>query len=202
MLTLMKLLVVGCAAWIYHDATKNKIGRIPGRAGWDNLPAGAWALGSLWLWLIAFPLYLVKRSELIQRAQEHPREAAYVPVKLGIFALLFVGLLLQGLSGGSGTITFAEQVDANLNTVNEGNEFSMGWVHMVIRGDEPFGDSTLTVFVRQSGASAWVPAEQHIVSPEWDTYAAPVLLDAAGSYDVKVETGGGKLVAEDRVYVE
>lgn len=202
MLTLVKLIIVGSAAWVYQDATKNKIGRITERSGWDNQSAGVWALASLWLFFLGLPAYLMKRNELIGRAQEHPVEASQVPVKLGIFAVLFIGLLLQAIAGGGGTITFAEQVDADLNTVNEGNEFSMGWVHMVIRGDESFGDSSLTVFVRESGASAWVPFEQHVVSPEWDTYAAPVLLDAAGTYDVKVETGSGKFVAEDKVYVE
>lgn len=73
---------------------------------------------------------------------------------------------------------------------------------MVIRGTESFGDSSLTVFVRAEGAEGWVPAEQHVVSPEWDTYAAPVLLDVAGTYDIKVETSKGKLVAEDTVYVQ
>lgn len=110
-------------------------------------------------------------------------------------------LALAMCGGGTGTITFAEQVDDNLNTTNEGTEFSTGWVHMVIRGTEPFGDGTLTVFVRRSGTEAWAPFEQHAVSAEWDTYAAPVLLDATGVYDIKVETGAGRLVAEGTVYI-
>lgn len=201
MLTLIKLIIVGSAIYVYYDATKNKIGRVPGLADKFNLRAGAWGLGFLWLWPVFFPLYLVKRNELIQRAKENPIEASYVPIKLGIFALLFAGLLLKGCLGGGGTITFAERVDANLNTTNEGRDFSRGWVQMIIRGDEPFGDATLTVFVKEEGAEAWSPAEQHVVSPEWDTYATPVNLDLVGTYDIKVETSKGKLVAEDTVHV-
>lgn len=202
MFTLVKLLVVGSAAFVYHDAAKNRIGRVPGGAAFPNLPAGAWALGSLFLWLVFFPLYLYKRAALVERAQSQPQEATRVQLKLGLFGLLFAALLLQGLfGGGAGTITFAEQVDADLNTVNEGREFSTGWVNMVIRGSESFGDSTLTVFVRADGSEAWTPLDRHVVSTEWDTFVAPVLLDVAGTYDIKVETAKGKLVAEDTVYV-
>lgn len=104
-------------------------------------------------------------------------------------------------SNGTGTITFAEAVDDNLNTTNEGTEFSTGWVHMVVRGSRAFGESTLTVFVRKSGTGAWAPFERLTVSPEWDTYATPVLLDATGDYDIKVETGGGRLVAGGTVHI-
>ncbi len=203
MFTLVKLIAVGSATWVYYDATSKKIGRIPGRTGWDNLPAGAWGLGALWLWIIAFPFYLAKRNELISRAQEQPCEASYPRVKLGIFALFFIMLLLTSLTGGGGTITFAEAVDRDLNTTNEGTHFSPGWVQMVIRGDEPYEDTTLSVFVRQSGTQAWVPFEEHTVSAEWDTFTTPVLLDGTGKYDIKVEgKNTSKLIAEGTVYIE
>lgn len=202
MVTLMKLVVVGSAAYVYYDATKNRIGKVPGDAAFPNISAGVWALSTVFLWLVFFPMYFYKRAVLLERAQAQPQEAARVTMKLALFGLLFLALLLKGLlGGGAGSITFAEQVDQDLNTVNEGSEFSTGWVHMVIRANERFDDPNLTVFVKAEGSSAWIPAEQHVVSPEWDTYATPVLLDVAGTYDIKVETGKGKLVAEDVVYV-
>jgi len=99
MYTLVKLIIVASAIYVYHDASKNKIGRIPGQSGFFNLPAGAWALGTLWLWLIFFPMYLKNREELIRKAQEHPREATYIKLKLGILAFMFVALMFQGISG-------------------------------------------------------------------------------------------------------
>ncbi|MFP4501552.1 MAG: hypothetical protein ACLFTT_11180 [Candidatus Hydrogenedentota bacterium] len=121
--------------------------------------------------------------------------------QLTVGAAVVCLLALSMCGSGTGTITFAEEVDDNLDTKNEGTEFSTGRVHMVIRGTEPFSDSTLTVFVRESGTEAWAPFEQHTVSAEWDTYAAPVLLDETGDYDIKVETSGGKKVAEGTVHI-
>jgi hypothetical protein len=120
-------------------------------------------------------------------------------VTAGAVAVCLLALTMCG--GGAGTITFAEHVDDNLNTTNEGTEFSMGWVAMVIRGTRPFGDSTLTVFVRKAGTEAWAPVEQHTVSAEWDTFVTPVLLDATGDYEIKVETGTGDTVAQSAVSI-
>lgn len=78
MFTLVKLLVVGCAAFVYYDATKQRIGKVEG-AAFPNFRAGGWALGTLFLCLVFFPFYLYKRAALIERAQAQPREAARAP---------------------------------------------------------------------------------------------------------------------------
>ena len=60
--TFMWLLVIGSSIWVFFDATTIgvKKGQVSGVA--DMSPIG-WLLGCLLLWIIAFPLYLSKRSE-------------------------------------------------------------------------------------------------------------------------------------------
>jgi len=58
----MWLLVIGSSIWVFFDATTIgvKKGQVSGVA--DMSPVG-WLLGCLLLWIVAFPLYLSKRSE-------------------------------------------------------------------------------------------------------------------------------------------
>ena len=65
-------LVAISAVWVYLDATKNKIGKNPGEKGMFNMSAGAWGAATLGLWIVAFPSYLIKRSDLIEKAKENP----------------------------------------------------------------------------------------------------------------------------------
>lgn len=60
--TLMWLMVIGTSIWVFFDATAIgvKKGQVSGVA--DMSPVG-WLFASLLLWIIAFPLYLSKRSE-------------------------------------------------------------------------------------------------------------------------------------------
>ncbi len=60
--TFMWLLVIGSSIWVFFDATTIgvKKGQVSGVA---NMSPGGWLLGCLLLWIIAFPLYLSKRSE-------------------------------------------------------------------------------------------------------------------------------------------
>lgn len=67
-------IVVTSAIWVYLDATKNRIGKIPDAGGMFNMSAGAWATVTLLLWIIGFPSYLIKRRSLIERAKSHPVE--------------------------------------------------------------------------------------------------------------------------------
>lgn len=60
------------AVWVYLDATKNKIGKIPDGKGMFNMSAGAWGVVTLLLWIIGFPAYLIKRGDLIEKAKENP----------------------------------------------------------------------------------------------------------------------------------
>ncbi len=63
--TLQWLLLTSLSIWIFFDATKIgvKKGQVSGIA--DMSPIG-WLLGCLVLWIIVFPLYLIKRSEFIR----------------------------------------------------------------------------------------------------------------------------------------
>jgi hypothetical protein len=58
----MWLMVIGTSIWVFFDATTIgvKKGQVAGIA--DMNPIG-WLLACLLLWIIAFPLYLSKRSE-------------------------------------------------------------------------------------------------------------------------------------------
>ena len=76
---------------IYYDDTKHKIGKIPEEKTFFNVQAGAWAFGMFVLWILFFPLYLYKRSELIEKAKANPREASYRNIKLALLAALALG---------------------------------------------------------------------------------------------------------------
>ena len=79
------------AAWVYWDATANKIGKVPGAGGMFNLSAGAWSVVTLFLWIIGFPAYVVKRGALIERARSQPVEVRGRWIKFSI--LLIIGVL-------------------------------------------------------------------------------------------------------------
>lgn len=85
------------AVWIYWDATKNGIGRVPDKH-WFNFSAGWWAVGMLFLWFVFLPVYFIMRNKLIARAKESPIEVKHRSVKLG--ALVFITILsVVGISG-------------------------------------------------------------------------------------------------------
>lgn len=98
--------IIATVFFIYYDATKNKIGKIPGENRFTNLSAGMWAFGALMLWIIVFPLYLINRSKLIEKARENPQvvSGAGRGIKLGLLATLFL-LSLAGTMLNSGTVT-------------------------------------------------------------------------------------------------
>ena len=75
--------------WVYWDAVTHKIGKTEG-GGFTNVPAGGWAAATFGLWIIGFPLYLIKRNELIQKAKEHPAP------EVKNFTLVFLVLMVLG----------------------------------------------------------------------------------------------------------
>jgi hypothetical protein len=77
------------AIWVYLDATKRNIGRVPGEKGLLNMSAGSWAFGTFLLWIIIFPLYVFKRPKLEKKARQKP----IAPSKFKrVAALSFMGL--------------------------------------------------------------------------------------------------------------
>lgn len=90
---------------IYVDATANKIGKIPGKRSIINNSAGLWATGTILLWIVVFPLYLIKRGKLIELAKENPVTANN---RTGIIVLMsFIGCAWIALTwiGSTGTAT-------------------------------------------------------------------------------------------------
>lgn len=82
------------AACIFYDLTQNKVGKIPSEKGFFNLHAGGWALAALFLWIVALPAYLIKRSALVKKAVEHPVETSRVGLKLALLLIAGVVMIL------------------------------------------------------------------------------------------------------------
>jgi hypothetical protein len=96
---LIVVAIVACALWVYWDATGNKIGKVAGTGGLFNMSAGAWATVTMFLWIIGFPSYLIKRSALIEVAKSHAVEVKGRMMKtviLGIIGALWVLFVLAG----------------------------------------------------------------------------------------------------------
>jgi hypothetical protein len=87
---LVVIVIVISALWVYWDATGNRIGKVSGAGGFFNMSAGAWATVTMFLWIIAFPSYLIKRSTLLEVATRHPVAVKGRVIKAAI--LLAVGI--------------------------------------------------------------------------------------------------------------
>ena len=69
---LIVLVVAVSTVWVYLDATKHNVGKIPGDSSFWNSSAGVWSIVTLLLWIVAFPAYLIKRGALIEKAKASP----------------------------------------------------------------------------------------------------------------------------------
>lgn len=88
LIAVLTVIVAMSSAWVYLDASKNKIGKIPTEKGMFNLSAGAWAISTLLLWIVALPAYLVKRGANIAKARDNPVEVRNRGLKTGALAAL------------------------------------------------------------------------------------------------------------------
>ncbi|MBS0457526.1 MAG: DUF4339 domain-containing protein [Proteobacteria bacterium] len=93
----MKSFVTSSMAWVYWDATQNKIGKINGATGFFNMPAGGWAALAWLLWIVGFPAYLAKRNDLIERAKANPVTPASRSMVLGFLIVIAVFGTLAGM---------------------------------------------------------------------------------------------------------
>jgi hypothetical protein len=75
---------------VYYDASKNKIGRVPGEKSFTNASAGMWSISSCILWFIVFPLYLLNRNQLLEKAKKQPQE----PSSIRILILILYSAML------------------------------------------------------------------------------------------------------------
>lgn len=53
-----------------------------------NMSAGAWAISTLCLWIIAFPTYLLKRKVLLEKASTNPVSVKSRNIKFGVLCLI------------------------------------------------------------------------------------------------------------------
>jgi amino acid transporter len=103
------LVVAASIVFVYYDTTKNKIGKIPDEKGFLNLSPALWAIATWLLWIVAFPLYLMNRAKLIEKAKEKPQEVSDKRRKIvlcilgGIAVLVFLNFILS-IGGGKSNL--------------------------------------------------------------------------------------------------
>ena len=52
------------------------------------MSAGAWSVVTMFLWILGFPAYLIKRSSLVDRAKTQPVEVKGRWIKLSILGII------------------------------------------------------------------------------------------------------------------
>jgi hypothetical protein len=87
--TVVTAVVAVSAVWVYFDATQHRIGKV--ERG-DN-SAGAWAAGTMLLWVVVFPLYLVRRGKLIAKAAQRPVDPPARAATLAGLVLVGAGMV-------------------------------------------------------------------------------------------------------------
>lgn len=117
------LLVIWSVLFVYVDATHNKIGKIPGKKGMLNNSAGVWSIGTLLLWIVVFPLYLINRKILMEKAQNSPQEVPETRRKiiLGMISVVFIAVLFNGVLSGGGNVGLVK----NGMLENDGKSFDV-----------------------------------------------------------------------------
>jgi hypothetical protein len=99
----LDLLFVCASVAIYMDATKYKIGHVPGAKGLLNMSGAAIATFALVAAPFVIPLYLANRHDLILRAKERPIEKGrdwFYLCFVFAFVLLSPFLFVLGMAGG------------------------------------------------------------------------------------------------------
>lgn len=125
------IVVTVSALIIYYDASNNKIGSIPGEKGFTNADAGMWATTTLLLWIIALPIYLLNRSQLIERAKTSPVEPSkwrnIIVVVLSVFVFLSLMNLAKNQESGysSKTLRNSEQNYTESTPIKQNDEFNI-----------------------------------------------------------------------------
>lgn len=81
------------AFWVYKDLSANGEPRDPSKKGLFNMSAGSWAIGTLFLWIVVFPVYLAKRKEIKadSKNRQGPKGRKLKMALLLIFALAATG---------------------------------------------------------------------------------------------------------------
>ncbi len=69
----INLIIALSTFFVYWDCTRNHIGKNSTEKGLLNNSAGVWAIGTTLLWIVVFPLYLINRTKLKQKAIDAPQ---------------------------------------------------------------------------------------------------------------------------------
>lgn len=91
---IINLIVVLSALFIYYDCTRNHIGKIPAEKSMLNNSAGVWAVGTCLLWIVVFPLYLINRKKLKQKAVVSPQVVPSLKRNLILGFFFLISLLV------------------------------------------------------------------------------------------------------------
>lgn len=87
--------------WVYIDASKNKIGKIPtNKIEFANMSAFFWGICTYGLWIVAFPVYLIKRKKLIEKAHIYPVQSKFRKLIITIFSIIFIITFLNAIYKG------------------------------------------------------------------------------------------------------
>lgn len=121
---MMLFVVTLSAVFVYFDATKNKIGKLPDNKGFLNMSAGMWSFGVLLLWILIFPLYLIKRSSLIGIAKENPQDVSLRGAKLGFLSVVCALSFVTGLASLGGFSSISNNIaNSSQNAAYTRDEF-------------------------------------------------------------------------------
>jgi len=92
---LILFLVFASIIWVYLDITKHKIGRVSNKNYSFNWSVWEWVIAVSILWIVFFPAYLYKRTDLMERSKDYPVE--YKRRAFGLFMITAAGIALIAL---------------------------------------------------------------------------------------------------------
>ncbi len=112
----LALIVIVSSVWVLIDAFQIGVRRNQLKGLARSGPLG-WALGCLLLWIIVFPLYLVKRNEF-KRHNGKPVNSSAVTIAGFFVVAIALGVIIMGLTGNVrlSTPNLRKQVLKNIET--------------------------------------------------------------------------------------
>ena len=75
------VIVIGTSIWVFFDAKSIGVKKTNEKS-FINFGAVGWGLCCLLLWIVAFPLYLVKRSDLKRKFQPEVSQTPSIPNRM------------------------------------------------------------------------------------------------------------------------
>ncbi|EBU8551946.1 hypothetical protein DLC15_05110 [Salmonella enterica subsp. enterica serovar Telelkebir] len=89
---LIVILIFGCSAWVFYDASIHRIGAYKTTMGnWTGCSPLMWAVATFFV--IPFAVYLLRRQALIKYASEHPVKTDGSKYGVILFIIMILVLL-------------------------------------------------------------------------------------------------------------